>query len=446
MTYCIGGSLSSQAAGTQLNKYDVTIPTVAAQQWQALTNNWQGYSRSDFAANGPALSELPASLQSIAPPIASWFHTLSSGALDATAVNLRSASPVILDLPTVTSEFQPALYYGSSAPTASAARAIVANSGRDTIRMMRSLSNPPPPPPPNLCENIGRFLPHSLAQAQQECPAALKNVEEAYDGASENLTASYGKNITQDLQYALTAQSLIQQAAGYSAQFQGTVASMAVLDQEQKKSCGGRYSSTIAEITSMVSEAEQQILPIVNSQAFTLLQSSIAAQVSNLQALVAAEELAAAVAQAEASAGCIQVNAQWYGFDMVLNESCTQDFLGFLQTATGSPSMAAILAAWASEILAGVQLAIGNVSAGTVVNFLKALLSVCGLTLQEDMKNRDHGSGVTLHVSLLAAGVATLLSQGVPWPAVLIEEGVLTFGGGGGFLCELYQLLWISTN
>lgn len=450
MLYCIGGSRSSQAAGTQLDDYDVTLPSGAAQQWQALVSAWQGYSRSDFPAN-PSLSELPASLQSIAPPVASWFHTLSSGALDASAANLRAASPTILDLPavTATSVFQPALYYGSSVPAASAAKAIVANSGTDTVTLLKSLSNggAPPPPPFNYCEVVvPAALKNALVTAQQECPSALGNVEEAYDGASQNLAASYGPNITQDLQSALTAQSLIQQAAGYSTQFQQTVAGMAIIDQDQKKSCGGKYSNEIASITSMVTAAEQQILPIVTSQAFALLESSIDAQVSNLQALVAAQLAAEETQQAEAAAACIQVNAQWYGFDLVLNESCTEKFLGVLQKAVGSPSTATILAAWGKALGAYIAAAIGGGAAGAVVSFLVALLAVDGLQLEADIQSRDHGQGVTLHVSLFAGAVATLLTQGTPWPAVLIEEGVLVFGGGGGFLCEFYQLLWISTN
>ncbi len=151
--------------------------------------------------------------------------------------------------------------------------------------------------------------------------------------------------------------------------------------------------------------------------------------------------------QLQSVAQCLKLTAAWYGCDIILNEDCTQKFYNWLSGLAGGASL---FVSWTEE--GGSIAAVATLDAAAppatvvivVVAALGAAIDGFAQALASDIHGRDNGNGVTLHFSLVAAGITSILTS--PFGTEAIESVVLLTGGGGGFMCEFYQFMWISAN
>jgi hypothetical protein len=435
MLYCIGLKGNPTRGGKPFNFLKINTPVSAAAIWGAvlhefdnnLVTNDRKYTKPGV---DPLKTPIPDEIKGLIAPIYKWFDSWSHGKI--------IKKPIQFDKHKNDKKLpRSAQAAGTFTP--------VSNHFGLSLSQLRIIAALGPAKPMNAkaCDWLLQQVQSYEGQPAQILTTWNDSYENAINYLSKSQSDSNPANALQDAQVAQAYMEVASETVNII-QLLGQMQTFALMAKES--GCGSNVTDLIDQINTDISYVMNTISGIQNGPGFIFLAFGIQLAVENAQGSIITTPPGPSPAIGTKAAQCIEVNAQWYGFNLVLSEECTQSLLKLLQTIGGVAPSGAVLTAFLNEIGNAVSVALSSGSVGSIINFLKAFFTLYDDELQTDIQDIDKGNGITLNFSFLAMGLETLLSGGNIWPALIGEQAVLSTGGGGGFACELYQLMWISAN
>ena len=179
------------------------------------------------------------------------------------------------------------------------------------------------------------------------------------------------------------------------------------------------------------------------------LMSDAAAKLANIDTTAAQQ-----VAQ------CMQIVRQWYGVDLVLDETCTKTLEAELRNWLGAPSIFDLFAIIGAGIATGLAAAgVGSLVTGLVALIISLLRGEADLfQIAIGTQDMTRHNGITMHFSVVPVGVvlaSEILSGGVLGVEVAqqvaeAEQGMLAAESikplSFSFVTPFISLFWISGN
>lgn len=275
-----------------------------------------------------------------------------------------------------------------------------------------------PPQNINICNNI---VEHCVMLANEYLAVAQNDLSQA-DSFISQAAALINKAATdtdphQELVDANAAVTLLSQAFALQQDAQGQGAAAQVLLQGSSS-----FGCDLAPLVSLVNQV-QQVADTANNDLVgwveTLLLGAASSYVQDASNKIIQQQNQQQECQkaAQAIAGCLQIVDQWYGVDLVFDETCTQQLEAALKKWLHTPSI------WDFIGFLGAAIATGLATAGvgTLVTALVALV-IATLKGEADLLQIDIGTqdmfrhnGITMHCSYmplaLDVGTAGLLTS-----------------------------------